>query len=319
MSEKVKKPFIRISQAGACPRKLQLEAWGVEGLPLWEGLERAFEEGRLHEPSILEWGSQHVPGAPYTLSNQQMEVKATRWLVGHIDALATNANGKICLLEAKCLSHRAFQEFREKGVRESQPQYFVQVQLYLHGLRNAGWAVNEAYLTARDKETPRNRWWDHHYERIVYDAAFVAETINGLNNLVSAIEEHCEIPPPYSPRTSWRCRPPYCPYTYRCWPDWERTKAEIISRDDLTTLVEEYNALGEEIGILETRRGELKDQLLAACGGQPVQAGRWLVQITERSQERFDVRLARKELPAEVLARLLKVSTHRVLEIKEAI
>jgi len=31
---------LRVSSAGACPRRIELEAWGVEGLPLWEGSER---------------------------------------------------------------------------------------------------------------------------------------------------------------------------------------------------------------------------------------------------------------------------------------
>jgi len=32
---------LRVSSARACPRRVELEAWGVEGLPLWEGSEPA--------------------------------------------------------------------------------------------------------------------------------------------------------------------------------------------------------------------------------------------------------------------------------------
>ena len=96
---------IRISQAGACPRRLQLEAWGVDGLPPWEGSERAFAEGNLHESSILEWAAQNLPGGPYALSDQQREVvfkdEDCIIAVGHIDAIATNDAGKKVLLEAK--------------------------------------------------------------------------------------------------------------------------------------------------------------------------------------------------------------------------
>jgi len=43
---------LRVSSAGACPRRVELEAWGVEGLPMWEGSGRAFAEGNMHEQSI---------------------------------------------------------------------------------------------------------------------------------------------------------------------------------------------------------------------------------------------------------------------------
>lgn len=311
---------LRISQAGTCPRRLQLEAWGVEGLPLWEGSERAFEEGRLHEPSILEWAAQNLPDAPLMLHSQQKEVRATDFLVGHIDAIGASHEKRVAyLLEAKCLARKSFQELREKGVKESHLQYYTQVQLYLHALQCAGIPVKAAYLVARNKETPKTRMWEHHYELIEYDRQFCMEEIDRLRHLLAAIECGGIVPAPYHPDTDWHCRPPYCPYTYHCWPDWERKKPEIISREDLISTIEEYVALGEEIAALEDRRSCLKEQLFAACNSQPVQAGRWLVRVVERRQERFDTKLARKELSPDVLAKLLKVTTYRQLEVKEVI
>jgi len=310
---------IRISQAGACPRRIQLEAWGVEGMPVWEGTQRAFEEGNLHEASILAWASRNLPISPCTITHQQMEVKITDWLTGHIDALGINQKGKIYLIEAKCLSRRAFQELREKGVMTSHPQYYTQVQLYLHALRNQGWAVQEAYLVARDKETPKTRLWDHCYERITYDPTFVAEKIAELTALKELIERREEIPPPFHPEHDWHCRPPWCPYTYYCFPDWKRKEPEVVIREDLAPLLEEYYELSEEIATLEARRTQIKEQLLATVDSQPIQAGRWLVQAVERRQERFDTKLARKELAPDVLAKFLKVTTYRVLDIREAV
>ena len=87
--------MIRISQAGACPRRIQLEAWGVEGEPLWEGSERAFAEGNLHEADILRWASKNLPGGPYKLfktGDEQIEVKIYKndrvILTGHPDGIA---------------------------------------------------------------------------------------------------------------------------------------------------------------------------------------------------------------------------------------
>ena len=308
---------IRISQAGSCPRRLQLEAWGVEGLPPWEGSERAFAEGNLHEQSILEWAAHNLPGGPYTLVDQQKEVVIMDdgqkpVVVGHIDAVATNRAESV-LLEAKCLAARGFQELREKGVKEAHPQYYTQVQLYL-----AAAGLNRGYLVARNKETPRNRMWDMHYEEIIRDPAFVVAEIMRLKELIEKIEAHEDIDPPYTPETSWRCSPPWCPYTYHCHPEYQKAKAEVTDRSDLVTTVEMLQELNEEIKALEAFRDEIKAKLLEEANGGPVQAGRWLVQVLERRSERFDTKAARKELPADVLAKLLKVSTYKVLDVKEA-
>jgi len=640
--------YIRISQAGACPRRLQLEAWGVEGLPPWEGAERAFAEGNLHEPSILEWAAQNLPGGPYVLTDQQKEVvfkdEDCIIAVGHIDAIAVNNAGEKVLLEAKCLSNRGFQELREKGVQEAHPQYWTQVQLYL-----AATGLEKAYLVARNKETPRNRMWDMYYESILLENEkyFWYEACR-LKELIGMIEHRLDIDPPYNPQDNWQClslntevltkdgwktwdkftkedeiltfnihlgipewqkpclvfvkdyngkmfrrlgrnvsfcvtadhkllvrsaglpakkhpyklvtveslspnafyyfttsgkypvisacelpdslialsawitaegaienglirisqnentkaeeikhhldnlglkyhieryeregrntllrftlnkpsseyvmkyhgnkaitipafvwelderqfeiwldallkgdghiynksrskipkgqvwsakinqrdhwildklqalgalhgysskktgpytsttggiyyaltltkrqerkvklsshmevfdydgkvwcvtvpngtiftryngtvvvlgncRPPWCPYAYHCHPDYRRAKAEVIDRSDLVATVETLQELNEEIRALEAFRDEVKAKLLEEVNNGPVQAGRWLVQVLERRQERFDARLARQELPADVLAKLLKVSTYRVLDVKEAV
>jgi predicted phage-related endonuclease len=324
--------MIRISQAGACPRRIQLEAWGVEGEPLWEGSERAFAEGNLHEADILRWATENLPGAPYAVFGQQTEVsiehKGKEVLKGHIDGLAIpiakrvdiegntilekNAKDEIILLEAKTLANRGFQELRGKGVREAHPQYYTQIQLYLHAL-----GLDRAYLVARNKETPKTRLWDHYYELIEYDKDFVEAEIERLVELNEKIENHIEIDPPFHPDTHWQCRRPWCPYTSLCYPNWHKQKAEAIVREDLLDIIEEYNEISEEIKQLEERQKELKEQLFASAQEKPVQAGQWLIKVEERRQERFDTKLARKELPQELLQKLLKVSTYQVLKIEE--
>jgi predicted phage-related endonuclease len=325
--------MIRISQAGACPRRIQLEAWGVEGEPLWEGSERAFAEGNLHETDILRWSSENLPNGPYAVFGQQTEVSIVKdgkeILRGHIDGLAIpiakradlegntiaeykDAKDEIILLEAKTLANRGFQELREKGVKEAHPQYYTQVQLYLHAL-----GLDKAYLIARNKETPKTRLWDHYYELIEYDKDFVEAEIERLAELNEQIENHIEIDPPFHPDTHWQCRRPWCPYTSLCYPNWHKQKAEAIVREDLLDIIEEYNEISEEIKQLEERQKELKEQLFASAQEKPVQAGQWLIKVEERRQERFDTKLARKELPQELLQKLLKVSTYQVLKIEE--
>jgi predicted phage-related endonuclease len=305
----------------------------VEGEPLWEGSERAFAEGNLHEADILRWAAENLPNGPYSIFGQQTEVsieyKDKELLKGHIDGLAIpvakrvdlegntvaeykNVKDELILLEAKTLANRGFQELREKGVKEAHPQYYTQVQLYLHAL-----GLDKAYLVARNKETPKNRMWDHYFEPIEYDEDFVEAEIERLAILNEKIENHIEIEPPLHPDTHWQCRRPWCPYTSLCYPNWHKQKAEAIVREDLLDIIEEYNEISEEIKQLEERQKELKEQLLASAQEKPVQAGNWIVQVVERRQERFDTKLARKELPQELLQKLLKISTYQVLKIEE--
>lgn len=305
--------YIRISQAGACPRRLQLQAWGVKGAPPWEGQERAFAEGNLHEASILAWACENLPGAPYELHNEQRRVElADGLLVGHIDGIGLRKDGLQFLLEAKCLAKRGFQELREKGVKEAFPQYFTQVQLYL-----AGVGLEAGYLVARNKETPKTRLWDMHYELIEADPVFVADTVGELIMIQVAIDRRIEFEPPYTPEDNWQCRPPWCEYSHLCHPDWNKPVEKALPKEELAPAIEEYQELSEQIKELTEQRNELRDALLASAGEHPIKAGRWLVEAQERRSERFDTKLARKELEPEFLQQFLKISTYKTLRIRE--
>lgn len=325
--------MIRISQAGACPRRIQLEAWGVEGEPLWEGSERAFAEGNLHEADILRWAAENLPNGPYAVFGQQTEVSIVKdgkeILRGHIDGLAIpiakrvdlegntiaeykDAKDEIILLEAKTLANRGFQELRGKGVREAHPQYYTQVQLYLHAL-----GLDKAFLIARNKETPKTRLWDHYYEEIYYNKDFAEAEIERLAELNEKIEKHIEINPPFDPEEHWQCRRPWCPYTKICHPNWRKKEVQAVEREDLLSIIEEYSEISEQIKELEARQKELKEQLLASAQEQPIQASNWVVRVEERRQERFDTKLARQELSQELLQKFLKISSYQVLKIEE--
>ena len=57
--------------------------------------------------------------------------------------------------------------------------------------------------------------------------------------------------------------------------------------------------------------------MLAAAQEKPIAAGQWIIKVQERRSERFDTKLARKELPQELLQKLLKITTYQVLKIEE--
>lgn len=327
-------PTIRISQAGSCPRRLLLEARGVEGNPPWAGQERAFAEGNLHEASILEWAAANLPGGPYLLRYQQFEVSVRDLLVGHIDAKALHierdehgrewgALPAAGLMDAKCLSQRAFQEFREKGVRESHPQYHTQLQLYCHGWNldaTSGWdKVPGGWIVARNKETPKSRMWDHHYEWIEYDPAFCERECKRLADLQATIANGGDIEPPYNPTDNWQCRQPWCPYTYDCHPDYRKPAEGFVRQDELEAAVVRYREIGDELSDLNAERDALKAQLEATAAKSPVLAGSWQVQLVSQRRESFDTKLARKELAPDILAKLLRVTEFTQLKIEEAL
>lgn len=323
-------PTIRISAAGSCPRRLLLEARGVEGKPPWAGMERAFAEGNLHEASILEWAAANLPGGPYEQHFQQSEVRLdwhdTPLLVGHPDAIAIRGWNPAGLLEAKCLSQRAFQEFREKGVRESHPQYYAQVQLYVEAW-NVTWGQDDKYrlwleggwLVARNKETPKSRMWDHHYEWIEYDPAFCERECKRLAELQATIANGGNIEPPYNPTDNWQCRQPWCPYTYDCHPDYRKPAEGFVRQDELEAAVVRYREIGDELSDLNAERDALKAQLEATAAKSPVLAGSWQVQLVSQRRESFDTKLARKELAPDILAKLLRVTEFTQLKIEEAL
>lgn len=321
--------IIRISQAGGCPRRIALEARGVQGLPISPATQRAFDEGNLHESSILEWLANNVPGAKsqYTIMATQVEVTIPGTpIVGHVDAeLWPESRSKepIILAEAKCLAARSFQELRSKGVKESHPQYYTQVQLYRHCYEVAANLPHpfRSIIVARNKETPPTRTWDHHYEEVVYDPEFCKREVDRLCALAESIDRGDEIPIPegYSPETDWHCKPRWCPYTYVCHPNYQRKRVEALQRDELYEAVEQYQALSEQIAELTAAREELKQRLLASIGEGPVRAGIYLLTVQERRTERFDTKAARKTLPPELLARLLTVTTSRILRVEEVV
>lgn len=321
---------IRISQAGGCPRRIALEARGVQGLPISPATQRAFDEGNLHEASILEWAAANLPEGPYQLLSTQTEVTIPRTpLIGHVDAKLWPVSGyaggaSLVIAEAKCLAARAFQELRAKGCRESHPQYFTQVQLYRHTYELPGRDISigqRSFLIARNKNTPATRQWDHHYEEVVYDPDFCKAEVDRLCELAEAIDRGDDIPVPegWSPDTEWHCRVRWCPFGYVCHPDYQRKLAEIVQKDDLADVVEQYQGLGEQIGELTAAHDELKERLLASVDDAPVQAGNWLLRAQNRRTERFDTRAARQTLDAATLAKLLTVTTSRQLKIEEVL
>jgi CRISPR/Cas system-associated exonuclease Cas4 (RecB family) len=215
----------RVSSIGGCPRKIYLQATGRESEPFTEKTLRAFHEGNVHENSIIAWAADNLPGAPYQIITKdrkgwQLRIKIPitpdLYLTGHVDAVGYADSTEIgwnkwFLFEAKNLGNISRME--KASVNEVHPQYYSQVQLYMHGL-----GLGQCWFIAQHKDTPKTRLYDYYYEQILYDPVFVSEELMRVRKLVNTILDGKEIQPPFTPKTDWHCKREYCGYSVICHP-----------------------------------------------------------------------------------------------------
>lgn len=215
----------RVSGIGGCPRKVYLHAKGFEAKPFSDKTLRAFHEGNVHEKSIIDWASGHLPGAPYQIITTdrkgwqlrtKIPITPDLYLTGHVDGIGypdTPEPGwsNWHLIEAKNLGD--ISRLEKSGVNEIYPQYYVQAQLYMYGL-----GMPQCWFVAQWKDTPKTRQYEYYYEQILFDPIFVNEELVRIRKLVNSILSGKEIKPPFTPKTSWRCKPEWCGYSAICHP-----------------------------------------------------------------------------------------------------
>jgi len=70
---------------------------------------------------------------------------------------------------------------------------------------------------------------------------------------------------------------------------------------ELSSLVEQYVELGEEISEMQEIREGIKEQIMERVGSDTVIAGEYVVYTKERITETIDTKKVREVVPAEVL------------------
>ena len=320
MNEEAKggKAHFRASHAGICPRRLQHEVWGTEEAKPWEGTERAFYDGRMHEASILEYAAQRYDGGGWKvrLAQKEMRLESTKCVVtGHIDGVLWRPGERV-LVEAKALSRRGFIELRQTGVLAAQPQYYTQVQLYLAMLQGTRWKTDGALLVYRNRETPRNRMYDHGWEEIIYDPDYVRQILESLDWLAEQTRRGNLVNVAYHPDNTWRCRPPWCPYTQACWPGWMRRREQAQERTEYLPLVERRQELQGAINEAKRELDDINEQLKDGLDEGTYQIGKWTLEVQIRRQERVNARRVREVVSPDLLPSLITVSEYKVLNVE---
>jgi len=309
----------RPSAAGPeeCPRKLVYFARGTPREPLLDRLATVLDDSSVHEELTAKW----IEKSGFTLHDRQLRVEIATVthqgrpfsLAGSIDGLVTDLAGRTWLWEHKALANYSWERYWEG---EWPLNYFTQCALYITGLQKAGWAVSEALLLMKNKNTS-----DYLEFRLAYDPETdelrVLEKIRASEERhvfpgdrpdavfrgvraaaiarFDAIEAHWAagtLPErPYVEPQSFPCG--YCPYRQRCWDGWEppRLNGRITLSPQDAVVAAEYAALADELRPKYRRKEELGDQLkllLKANGASEAVADQLLIRLERRTQRRLD-------------------------------
>jgi hypothetical protein len=181
------------SQLGhPCDRWLWLSfRWAVQ--PKFPGrILRLFRRGQMEEATIvsdLRAIGLDVRGA----GKQQARVDFGCHVSGSIDAIVESgvpeAPKKRHIAEFKTHSKKSFDDLEKKGVADSKPEHWVQMQLYMHGTE-----IDRALYLAVCKDDDRI-----YTERINYDQAAADKAVERGRRL--ALSDR--MPPPISTDPSW--------------------------------------------------------------------------------------------------------------------
>ena len=109
------------------------------------------------------------------------------------------------LWEHKALGQKSWADLVNRGLRQSKPIYFAQVQLYMAYL-----GLEVALLTALNRDTLAL-----HHEAVPFDAGEAQRLSDHAVDILRAADAG-ELPPRIAAEaSSFHCR--FCPYAARCW------------------------------------------------------------------------------------------------------
>jgi hypothetical protein len=198
----------------ACARKLVFE---ITHTPKDRGRDfdgpilRIFDAGHQFETLSIRW----LRAAGFNLRDRGPDGEqfgfstAGGRLRGHADGVIT-AGPDIgiqwpALWEHKFLGAKSWTDLVKRGLRQSKPVYFAQVQLYM-----AYFELDVALLTALNRDTLAL-----HHEVVPFDAAEAQRLSDRAVDILLAAEAG-ELPPRIAASADfYLCR--FCPYATRCW------------------------------------------------------------------------------------------------------
>ena len=221
-----------------CDRWLWLSfRWAVQ--PSFPGrILRLFRRGHQEEANIvsdLRAICIDIRSTGASQSRVELGCHVSGSIDGIIESGVPEAPKKRHVAEFKTHSLKSFNDLEKKGVQESKPQHYVQMQLYMHGLE-----IDRALYLAVCKDDDRI-----YTERVHYDADVAQRYIDRGHRL--ALSER--MPPPLSADPSWyECK--FCDAHSFCHGEQLtkhancRTCAHVTPKEDSTWTCERHQADG---------------------------------------------------------------------------
>lgn len=197
-------PTLRCSGVGdPCDRKLWYAFRWSHGPERFKArILRIFGNGHDREDRIVQFlkdAGMDVQDRDPATGAQWRVTLADGLLTGSCDGIVTGvpeAPVTPHLLEIKTMNKSRWEAWRSKGVRVSDPKYFVQMQLYMHGL-----GLTRALFVSENQDSK-----EIEEQRVDYDPAFAVAQVERARRI--ALTE--TLPPRISESPDWwECR--YCP------------------------------------------------------------------------------------------------------------
>jgi hypothetical protein len=195
---------LRCSSMGkACDRRLWYAFRWAHQKEVFTGRAlRIFENGKIRESvivSMLRGAGIDVREIDEATGAQCRIILAGGLLTGSCDGIAENVPEALKtphLVEIKTMNAKRWENWRRKGVASSDPEYFVQCQLYMHGL-----SLTRCLFVAENKDTQ-----EIEVERLHYDPVTAEKQIARAERIASSDKA----PPRLSDDPGWyECR--FCP------------------------------------------------------------------------------------------------------------
>lgn len=267
----------RPSAVGRCIRALVYEAKGEKGEPFGDRALLVFEDGNWHEELIKD----HIRKTVYELvelkgGGQRIEIATIdgEIMSGEIDGLITDPLGKTRLLEIKSINHFGFERLKDGPLDDHRRQ----ANLYLHGLKAAGFTIDEALIVYKNKNTSAMKEFV-----IQYDMMQAVADI-GMFASVAVMAKNGKPPARPFDYDDWHCD--YCRHRRGCWEGYA-DEVNALSKD--AALSEELETTAryfKELGAQETEIGKERDMLkgklkaaLLAAGAQSGRAGEYIIAL----------------------------------------
>lgn len=224
-------PFLRVSGLASCGRRQTFAMQGAQPtLPSFEGTIMMIqgdwgEEGM--RKLLAESGYQFRDAQRELSHHNEQGIEVLR---GHIDGLI-GFDGGVLGTEWHLWENKMMSAFRYKklakadSIKAESPEYYTQVQLYMHLLREQGEEIESCLFTAVAKDPSAvnmgvkgERLNPVYIEEILYDQPFALEQLQRAEAIHKTGSAGYLWPHERNPLKDWDCSERFCPFFSKCDP-----------------------------------------------------------------------------------------------------